>query len=187
MNEELNTDPAVNLEEGNTGEQTPEVKTFSQDDVNAIAAKESKKATEKVLKELGIEDFEGAKDGLSKFREWQEQQKTDAEKQTEQLTQLEQARAQLEAEKSQLEAKVTALGLGVNAESVDDVVALAERKMDDETDMAQAIEKVLEQYPSFKGEELQPPSGQSVKTGNPSRTKQDANQDFRTALGLREK
>src|SRR5690606_41968312 len=59
-------------------------KLFTQEDVNRIAAREAKEAQEKLLKQLGIEDFESAKEGLQKFREWQEAQKTEAEKQAEQ-------------------------------------------------------------------------------------------------------
>src|SRR5690606_12545213 len=67
---------------------TPD-KTFTQTDVNNLVAKESKTAQEKLLKKLGIEDFDSAKDGLEKFKQWQEDQKTDAEKQSEALKEYE--------------------------------------------------------------------------------------------------
>src|SRR5699024_11482394 len=74
-------------------------KTFTQEDVNNIATKEARKAQEKVFKELGIEDFENAKEGFQKFQEWQESQKTEAQKQAEQLETLEKEKGTLSDEK----------------------------------------------------------------------------------------
>ena len=51
-------------------EPEPPAKTFTQDDVNSVAAKEAKKAQEKLLKQLGITDFENAKEGMQKFQQW---------------------------------------------------------------------------------------------------------------------
>ena len=52
-----------------------EEKTFTQEDVNNLVAKESKKAMEKLLRELGVEDMKSAKEGLKKFKEIQSKQK----------------------------------------------------------------------------------------------------------------
>ena len=72
-------------QETGTAPEKAEEKLFRQEDVNNIVAREAKKAQEKLLKQLGIDDFDSAKEGLEKFREWQESQKTEAEKQAEQL------------------------------------------------------------------------------------------------------
>src|SRR5690606_39528585 len=47
------------------GKQQAGGKLFTQEDVNRIAAREAKEAQEKLLKQLGIEDFESAKEGRS--------------------------------------------------------------------------------------------------------------------------
>lgn len=127
-----------------------ETKTFTQEDVNNIAAREAKKAQEKFLKQLGIDDFENAKEGLKKFKEWQDSQKTEAEKQAEQLKAAEAKQAELTERATTLEAQVSALKAGVNADSVEDVVALAKVYVNDDTDITAAIEKVVEKYPHFK-------------------------------------
>ena len=54
-----------NVETTATTEQSGET-TFTQEQVNGIASKEAKKAQEKLLRDLGVEDFESAKDGLAK-------------------------------------------------------------------------------------------------------------------------
>ena len=73
MEEEKVTEPVVETTktEGNT---------FTQEDVNNLVAKESKRAVEKLLKELGVEDVKSAKEGLSKFKEIQDAQKSDYDK-----------------------------------------------------------------------------------------------------------
>lgn len=125
-------------------------KTFTQQDVNNIAAKEAKSAQEKLLKELGIEDFNSAKEGLQKFQEWQDAQKTDAEKKDEQLNQLTDTNTSLQAENNTLRAQLSAMIQGVNSESIEDVVALAERQVSDDVTLDDAIKSVIEKYPHFK-------------------------------------
>ncbi len=141
------TDPPDEGDKGKGGK--GDDKGFTQEDVNNIVAKETKKATEKMLKQLGMKDFDGAKEGLEKFRKWQEEQKTEAEKQAEQMKKLETGNADLAGENSDLKAQVAAMKQGVLPDSVEDVVVLAKRFMDDDTTMDDAIKKVLEKYPHF--------------------------------------
>lgn len=191
MNEEVQTDVTVETQGtetetvGTNSEQ--EGKVFKQEDVNNIVARESKKATEKLLKDLGIEDFDNAKDGLAKFYEWQESQKTEADKQAEQVASITEENSTLKSQNAQLEAKVTALGLGVESESLDDVIALANTYVGDDVDMAQAIDNVLEKYPHFKGETVNQPSGKAVVPGNPKRNNENSQDAFAKALGIRTK
>lgn len=126
-----------------------EEKTFSQQDVNNIVARESKSATEKMLRDLGVDNFDNAKDGLQKFKEWQEAQKTEAEKQAEALTQAEAENKSLKAQAEALEAKLTALGAGVDPQYIDEVILLAQAQVNDDTDIAQAIEAVVAKFPTF--------------------------------------
>lgn len=153
-NQDPNNDPGGQQGTNGTGDNTPpeDEKTFTQQDVNNIATKEARNAQEKVFKELGIEDFESAKEGMAKFREWQESQKTDAEKQKEKYTNLEKDHASISAENNSLKAQISAMKAGVNGESVEDVVALAERLVTDEVDMDSAINEVITKYPHFAKE-----------------------------------
>lgn len=153
-------------EQTGTATNTAEEKTFKQDDVNNIVAKESKKAQEKLLKQLGIEDFENAKDGFKKFQEWQESQKTEQQKQQEQLETLTGTNKELSNENATLKAQISAMKQGVKAESVEDVVALAERLINDDVTMDDAIKQVVEKYPHFAQKEQQEePSKPSFTTG----------------------
>lgn len=131
-------------------DQQAEENTFTQDDVSKISAKEAKKAQEKLLKQLGIEDFDNAKEGMKKFREWQDSQKTEAEKKEEALNNLEKEKGTLSKENNSLKAQLSAVRAGVKDESIEDVVALAERQVNEDTSMEEAIKQVVEKYPSFK-------------------------------------
>jgi hypothetical protein len=130
--------------------QTGSEKTFTQEDVNNIVAKEAKKAQEKLLKQLGIDDFKNAKEGLQKFRDWQESQKTEAEKQAERLQELETKYNTVNEENASLKAQIAAMKAGVHADYVEDVVILAQRLVNDDTTIDDAIAKVVEKYPHFK-------------------------------------
>ncbi|WP_438310814.1 hypothetical protein [Sporosarcina sp. FA9] len=125
------------------------VKSFSQDDVNNLIARETKKQQEKMLKDLGIEDFKGAKEGLAKLKEYQDAQKTEAEKQSEALKALETERESFFNENQTLKAQLSATKAGVLADSVSDVVTLAKTMVTDDVDMDAAIAAVVEKYPHF--------------------------------------
>lgn len=118
-----------------------EDKAFTQDDLNRVGTKEHSKGYNKAVKDLGFDDVESAKDALKAFKEWKESQKSESEKQTEILNakdkELEEARANNKA----LNAKLAAMSLGVNAESIDDVIALSERLVTDETSIEDAIKR----------------------------------------------
>lgn len=137
------------------GEQTPPEKTFTQEDVNNLVKRETSKQQEKMLKELGISDFKDAKEGLAKFKEWQDSQKTEQERQTERLKELEMNQESLTDENSVLKAQISAMKAGVIADYVTDVVTLAKTMVSDDMDMDTAISKVVEKYPHFAQVEVE--------------------------------
>lgn len=127
------------------------VKKFTQEEVNAIAAKESKKAQDSFLKKLGVKDFKTVKEGFDKLKEIQDANKTEAEKQADKLKELEDEKSTTLSENQKLKAELSAVKAGVKADSLDDVVTLANNLVNEKTDMDAAIKKVIEKYPHFKG------------------------------------
>lgn len=127
------------------GEGKKEEKTFTQADVD-------KMIQERVARE---KKNQLSKEELKAYNEWKESQKTEEEKRTEALNNAEKAKLAAEERAMLAETKVTCLSKGVNATSVDDVVILAKSMVTDDVTMEQAIDKVLEKYPSFKGEQQQ--------------------------------
>lgn len=127
---------------------------------DAVSTPESEKAektfTQKELDDIVKQRLDRAKkdmpskDELKAFREWKDSQKTAEQKAAEQLAEVNAAKDAAEREKSRLEIKVSCLAKGVPADAADDVIALAERFIDDNTTIEKAVEKVLEKYPSFR-------------------------------------
>ncbi|UBK99499.1 hypothetical protein KLF26_09760 [Clostridium perfringens] len=132
--------------EGEGTETNPtEEKTFTQEEVN------------RMIKDRVAREKKGqlSKEELKAYQDWKESQKTEAQKQSEALTNAEKAKQDAEERANTLEAKVTCLSKGVLADSVDDVVILAKAMVSEEVTMDQAVDKVLEKYPSFKGVQQQ--------------------------------
>ena len=144
------------------------------DKADAVSTPESEQAektfTQKELDDIVKQRLERAKkdmpskDELKAFREWKDSQKTAEEKAAEQLAEVAAARDSAEREKSRLEIKVSCLSKGVDVNAVDDVIALAERFIDEDTTIEKAVEKVLEKYPSFRSAVKAPGITTGVKT-----------------------
>ncbi|HEM6505079.1 TPA: hypothetical protein U2E32_000896 [Streptococcus suis] len=124
-------------------------KTFSQEDVNRVGKKEHKSGYAKAIKDLGFADVESAKEAMKAYKDWQESQKTEADKQTELLASKDKELALALDANKRLEAKLSALTQGVNADSVDDVIALSERLVNEDTTIDEAIKQVVGKYPQF--------------------------------------
>lgn len=149
---------------GDKGNQTEESKTFTQADVD------------KLIQDRVAREKKGqlSKEEIQAYNTWKESQKTEEEKKNEALTNAEKLRLAAEEKATALEAKVTCLSKGINTDSVDDVVILAKAMVTEEVTMEQAIDKVLEKYPSFKGTTEQTNVG--FKVGANTEIKSKANE-----------
>lgn len=122
-NKEVVTEPIVD----NT-EKSEEM--IPQSQVGGLIAKESKAAVEKLLKELGVEDFKSAKDGLNKLKEIQESQKTEAEKIAEENSLLKTKLSEYESEKK--------------SRQIEDSIKEVLKSMEIDTKYAKTIEKLTD-------------------------------------------
>ena len=168
--------------ETGTAPEKAEEKLFRQEDVNNIVAREVKKTQEKLLKELGIDDFENAKEGLQKFREWQESQKTEQEKMQESLQKFQADNETLANENANLKAQLAAVKQGVKSDSLEDVIALAERLVNDETTIDDAIKQVIEKYPHFAENASEEEQEQKPKFTTGQHSKENSGDSFVKAL-----
>lgn len=167
------------IDGGNNGEQQQtdqhiqneqqSVKTFTQEQLNGIVTKETRNAQEKIIKQLGAKDFESAKEGLKQLKEFQDSQKTEAQRLTDTNKTLSTENEQYKDKVTNLEAQVIAMKAGVSAESVEDVVTLAKTQVNDDLDMSAAIDQIVKKYPNFKGDAGQAENGgeEEKDTGKP--------------------
>ena len=163
--------------------QEPAAKTFSQEDVNNLIAKESKNAVEKILKDLGVQDAKSAKEGLAKLKEMQDAQKSESEKLAESLKATEAAKNEAEAKANAAEAKFAAIAAGVPVDKADKVVKLA-MAYDGET-IQDKINAVLTEIPELKGQPARQAPALGGKTNNQATSDMDKMlADARKAAGL---
>ncbi|WP_455797570.1 hypothetical protein [Clostridium butyricum] len=151
-----------------------EEKTFSQEEVDNLIKDRLKREKK----------GQPTKEELKAFKEWQDSQKTESEKQSEALTNAEKAKLDAEERAILAETKVTCLTKGVNPKSIDDVVVLAKAKVTDDVTIDQAIDKVLEQYPHFKGDMQQEEQKQKGfrKLGGGAGNSKGSNEDALKAI-----
>lgn len=152
-----------------------EPKTFTQEELDAIVKDRVARAKK----------GQPSKEELKAFNDWKESQKTDEEKRTEALTNAEKAKEEAEERALSAETKVTCLSKGVVPTFVDDVVILAKAMVTEEVTIEQAIDKVLEKYPSFKGEQQQQQEdNKGFKIGaNGQKQKENPNDALARAFG----
>ena len=81
---------------------------------------------------------------------------------------------------SELETKNACYKLGIKEDCIEDAVALAEKLVNDKTDISAALSKVLEKYPVFKADKSKP-SATGVHTET---TKETDDSALRKAFGL---
>lgn len=157
-----------------TQTETKEAKSYTQDELDKLIESRVNRERKKIMND---EEYK-------KYEAWKESQKTEEEKKNEALTNAEKARIAAEEKATALEAKVTCLSKGVNATSVDDVVVLAKAMVTEEVTIEQAIDKVLEKYPSFKGEQQQQEENKGFKVGAGSqKQKENPNDALARAFG----
>lgn len=173
---EGNTDGGEGNTDGGEGK-GEEAKTFTQEELDKIVKERVARAKKD----------QPSKEELEAFKQWQESQKTEEEKKNEALTNAETARVAAEERALLAETKVTCLSKGVVATSVDDVVILAKAMVNDDLTMEQAIDKVLEKYPSFKGEKEQQEQNQNgfIIGANSAKQKVNPNDAIARAFGIK--
>lgn len=171
--------------DNNKGTGNQSGKTFTQEDVNALLKKEKESAKKALLKELGVEDAKSAKDGLAKYKEILDKDKSAAEKAGETLAAEQKAKAEAEKRALLAEAKVEVLSAGCKPEYLDDVITLAMTKVSDDKDLTAVVKEMKEdtKYSTFFEES---DSGSGDKgTGGGAGFKRKEGSDKKGGLGSR--
>lgn len=151
-------DPAQAVNpKGEKAVSTPEpeqaAKTFTQAELDAIV----KQRLERQAK------GQPSKEEMDAFRKWQDSQKTAEQLSQEKISAAENGKAEAEKRAQAAEAKCLAFSKGVSNEAVEDVIALAMNKVDDNTPIDKAIDAVIAKYPSFCSAKSEAPKG--ITTG----------------------
>lgn len=146
-----------------SGEGTP--KTFTQEDLNRIGAKEKAEGRRALLKELGIEDTEDARSAVASYVAAKEAQKTEAQKATERAQKAELEKATAVATATSYQQKFDALAADALPDTIDDLLTLVNRRVNDKTDFKAALEAVKAGYPAFFKGDGTPAQKRVIGTG----------------------
>lgn len=144
QSENTNTGENQNTDNGGSDDKNEPEKTFTQTQVNKMMAKEKQQGKSSVYKELGINPEDKA--AVAAVKAFIDAQKTKEQKEAEQKSESESKVNEAVARAAKAEAKATALAAGANPEFVDDIVALAMVKVDDDNDVESVIEELKEKY-----------------------------------------
>ena len=122
-------------------------KTFTQAEVNRMMAAEKRQGRASVLNELGIDAKD--KDALAKLKQLIDDNKTEGQKQSERLKELETTLSTAEQRAQKAEYKLAVLTMGCNPIYVDDVLTLAQSRVTDTVDFEAALKDVKTKFPAF--------------------------------------
>lgn len=133
--------------EGNGGSD----KTFTQEDVNKLLAREKRKGKASVLKELGLNPED--KDAIANLKKILGEHQTDSEKKDNALKAAQDTASKETTRANKAEQKLKVLMAGCQKDFVDEVTAMALAKVDEDTDFDAALEAVKKKMPACFGEE----------------------------------
>lgn len=166
------------------GEQNRGARTFTQEEVNRMMRDEKESAKKSLLRELGVDDAKTAKEGLAKYREILDKDKTDAEKAKEGLAAETKAKGEAERRALLAEAKVEALSAGCNPTYLDDLITLATSRVTEDKDLSAVIKEMKgdQKYKTFFGTDHEP---EDKGTGGGGGYRRKQGSDKKGSLGSR--
>lgn len=138
-------------------------KTFTQDQVNHMMAREKKQGRAAALKELGIDPKDTK--AIAMVKALIESQKTEEQKAAEKAAEENERQSEAERRAIVAEAKAEAMMIGVQPQYVADVVDLALAKMGEDGDLKSIIGDFKTKYPMWFNTEDDDGKGSSSKGG----------------------
>lgn len=143
------TDQGIDPTGGDDGaqQQAQQGRTFTQEEVNQMLAREKRQGKTSVLKALGLDPND--KDAEKKAKVILDQHKTQQQLDQEALTREKEARQDAEGKATAAERKYLTLVSGCKKEYIDEVMALAGAKVTENVSYEDALKAVKEKCPVF--------------------------------------
>lgn len=175
------TPPAGQTGQGD-GQGQPAQKTFSQDDLSRIAAREKEEGRKAILKELGIEDTPDARAAIKSYLAEQEGKKSEVQKAIDRAVKAEKLAQENTQTAQALQMKLDAISEGADPAHVDDLIVLAKTKVTDKKDFKAVLKdmKSGEYAATFFGT-----GSQAGTTGTGSSTNHQRQQNNGQSFGAR--
>ena len=147
-NENENNNSNSNSNKNNSNENE---KTFTQEQVNSMMAKEKNEGKRSVLKNLGFKSEEDAKKAIELYNALVNSQKSDEEKREEELKKANEEKDSYFNRAEEAENKLSCFQAGVDKDSIDDVLAIAKTKITESKDLDKVLAEMKKEtrYASF--------------------------------------
>jgi len=166
---------------GNEEESSDSGKTFTQDELNAILAKEKGKEASRILKELGVESTAKGAEAIKELAELRKSQMSKEEKLAAELAEKNSGLTAAEQRAINAETKLAAVKLGVADEYIDDVILLLP---DGDGPIEERLKEFLDKKPVYLKKNNRDIGGPGGKPGGTDPEK-DAKERLRKSLGIR--
>ena len=137
----------------NTGGTGANGKTFTQEDVNRMMAREKNQGRAAAFSELGLDPNDT--NMMNMFRAFVSAMQSGSEQDNQQAAQQQIKIAEAESRAKKAEAKAEAMQLGVNPQYVDDAVTIIMSKLDDNNDVKTLVGELKTKYPAWFNVEQQ--------------------------------
>lgn len=172
-NDDLNNSGNQNSDDKGNQSGGKSEKTFTQDDVNRMMAREKQQGKQSVLNALGFKTEEDAKNAFNLLKALQDSQKSAEQKAEENKNTAVQEKANAEQRAAIAEAKLSCVMNGVNKDAVDDVITIAMSKVTDDKPLETVLEEMKKEtrYASFFNSD----SNNNNSSGNTGKTPQNNN------------
>lgn len=147
-------------------------KTFTQDQVSAMMAKEKNEGKRAVLKSLGFGNEDEAKKAIGLYNALLQSQKTEEEKNAEELEKAKKETDEYRLRAEIAESKAVCLENGVDKDCIDDVLAIAKTKVTENSNLEKVLSdmKKDKKYASFFGSKSKDGTGNDPGHSGNSRT-----------------
>ena len=133
----------------NQQQNNPSGATFTQSDLNRIGAQEKANGKKSMLKELGFDDEQTAKDAIAKYNEYIKSQQTEVEQAQAALATATKAQTEAESKAALAERRCSILLEQGNPKYVNDIMAIANSRITEDKDFDAALKSVKEDFPTF--------------------------------------
>lgn len=167
---------------GNNGGNDNGAKTFTQEEVNAMLAKEKQQGKNSVLRALGLKTVDEGKAAIEAGKNAANKDKTAEEQAAETLAAEKTARTTAEQNLLAANRKIAVMQAGFNPQYVDDVVAIASGKVTDDKDFETVIEEMKKSH-SFYLANADANNQQNKGTGKNAAGFKKGNNDDKTPYG----
>lgn len=149
----------------NTGGTGANGKTFTQEDVNRMMAREKNQGRAAAFSELGLDPNDA--NMMNMFKAFVSAMQSGSEQDNQQSAQQQIKIAEAESRAKKAEAKAEAMQLGVNPQYVDDAVTIIMSKLDDNNDVKTLVGELKTKYPAwFNAEQQNDDKGKGSKQQN---------------------